>query len=466
MRKSFEVLYVPLVILALILRIAIVWIPGNSVRTPWSGGGDMDAYVLLAHNLASGNGYTYAHFPTAFRTPGYPLFLAGILKIFGVHFVAVVRFLQGVAGVAAAYFCKRASRILFDGIAERFTFLSALLFPTLVYFSGEILTEGLTSFFLALFLWALAEDSAQPSWKSAAAMGLTVGLGALVRANLAVLGLLALFSAWSVRYTGQAKRQLLVIPLLAGLIVAPWVLRNWFTFGKPLLSTESGAATVQSLVNPEARLVEGWDQPLRQKMGYVVPADLETNGPARKKIGSEIEMDRQSWQASREFWNEMSWATRLHWIGLKWVTYWLSTDQLLNPGNVSRLNRLLHVGAVFYYWILLTVACFGLSRLGQARPRLAFGILGYVFLITVLHTPFVMNSRIRAPLVDPLISVLAGGGLGLLWVTKHDETINPRPPRRPVKRGSKNAVSSKPDRRRNERSGVSFREVVDVPVRV
>ena len=424
MRKSFEVLYVPLVILALVLRIALVWIPGSSVRTPWSGGGDMDAYVLLAHNLVSGNGYTYAHFPTAFRAPGYPLFLAAVLKVFGVHFVPVIRFLQGIAGVAAAYFCKRASRILFDGTAERLTFLAALLFPTLVYFSGEILTEGLTSFFFALFLWTLAEDSAQPSWKSAAAMGFTVGLGVLVRANLAVLGIPALFSAWNVRCAGQAKRQLLVIPLFAGLIVAPWVLRNWFTFGKPLLSTESGAATVQSLVNPEARLVDGWDKPLRQKMGYVVPTDLETNGPDRKKIGSEIEMDRQSWQASREFWNEMSWATRLHWIGLKWVTYWLSIDQLLHPGNVSRLNRLLHVGAVFYYWILLIAACFGLSRLGKARPHLALAILGYVLLITVLHTPFVMNSRIRAPLVDPLISLLAGGGLGLFWAPKHDGTIN------------------------------------------
>src|SRR5580700_8057979 len=272
MRKSFEVLYVPLLTLALILRIAIVWIPGNSLRTLWSGGGDMDAYMLLAHNLVSGNGYTYAHFPTAFRVPGYPLFLAAVLKVFGVNFVAVARLLQGVAGVAAAYFCRRASRILFDRTAEQFTFVAALLFPTLVYFSGEILTEGLTSLFFALFLWTLAEDSTQPSWKSAAAMGLTVGAGALVRANLAILVVLALFSAWDVRSTKQAKQQLLVIPLFAGLIVAPWIFRNWFTFGRPLLSTESGAAVLQSLVNPEARLIYGWDRPLQEKMGYVVPA--------------------------------------------------------------------------------------------------------------------------------------------------------------------------------------------------
>jgi hypothetical protein len=49
MRYNFEtLLYLPLVALAVAIHLAIVLIPGNSVRTPWSGGGDTDAYVLLA----------------------------------------------------------------------------------------------------------------------------------------------------------------------------------------------------------------------------------------------------------------------------------------------------------------------------------------------------------------------------------------------------------------------------------
>lgn len=36
-------------------------------------------------------------------------------------------------------------------------------------------------------------------------------------------------------------------------------------------------------------------------------------------------------------------------------------------------------------------------------------VLGYAFLMTVLHTVCVMNTRIRSPLIDPLIATLAGG---------------------------------------------------------
>jgi hypothetical protein len=177
-----------------------------------------------------------------------------------------------------------------------------------------------------------------------------------------------------------------------------------------LLSTESGAATLVSLVNPEARLMSGWDERLRQSVGYVIPNELETNGRERVAIGSEIDMNRRCWRASSEIWRGMSWGSRARWVLVKWVTYWLSTDQLLNPGRISRLNRAMHVAAVVFYWALLVLAGLGLWLLRKSRPNVAAIFLGYVVLITILHTPFVMNSRIRAPLVDPLIAVLAGAG--------------------------------------------------------
>ncbi len=414
MRKAFERLYLPLVAIALIIRVAIAVIPGNSVRTPWSGGGDMGAYVLLARNLVTGNGYTYSQMPTAFRTPGYPLFLAAMMELFGNRFALATRFLQGVAGMFAAYFCMKAASILFGERAGKIALLAALLFPTLLYFSGEILTEGLTSFFLALFLWTFAEDTEHANWKTAAAMGCAIGLGALVRANMAVLGLVALMGAWVARPTVNSKRQLAIIPLCAGLIFAPWIIRNWIAFGQPLLSTEGGAAALVSLVNPEARLMTGWDERLRQTVGYVIPNELETNGPERLAIGSELDMNRRCWHASHEIWSEMSWGSRVNWVLVKWVTYWLSTDQLLNPGSVSRMNRALHVAAVIFYWALLALASLGWWILRKTRPNVAAILLGYAVLITVLHTPFVMNSRIRAPLVDPLIAVLAGGSWSAL----------------------------------------------------
>lgn len=423
--KALARICAALTALALAIRIAIMWIPGNSVKTPWSGGGDMEAYVLLAKNLVTGRGYTYAYLPTAFRAPGYPFFLASMMELFGEHFVLAARILQGVAGLVAAYFCMRTARILFGKRAGQFALLATLFCPTLLYFSGEILTEGLTSFFLALFLWAFAEDTQHANSKTAAAMGCIVGLGALVRANMALLGLVALAGGYVARPTWRAKRELVIVPVCAGLILAPWIIRNWAVFGSPLLSTETGAAVLVSLVNPEARLMSGWDKAVHEAVGYVVPNQLETNGDERLDIGSELNMNRKCMEASGRLWRQMNTRSRVGWVLGKWEAYWFSTDQLLHPGTITRINRGFHVAAVLFYWILLLLAGIGCWNLRKSRPNLALILVGYAILMTIAHTPFVMNSRIRAPLLDPLIAVMSGGGIAALMYAAKKEIKMP-----------------------------------------
>jgi len=77
-----------------------------------------------------------------------------------------------------------------------------------------------------------------------------------------------------------------------------------------------------------------------------------------------------------------------------------------------------------FYWALFALASLGWGILRKTRPNVAAILLGYAILMTMLHTPFVMNTRIRAPLVDPLIAVLAGGGatsFGLREMSRHGQ---------------------------------------------
>ena len=54
-------------------------------------------------------------------------------------------------------------------------------------------------------------------------------------------------------------------------------------------------------------------------------------------------------------------------------------------------------------------------------------LLAYAVLVTLAHTPFVMNSRIRAPLLDPLLAVLAGGAFsGKVWLANRQGVTNSR----------------------------------------
>jgi len=412
---NLDWLYRALVILGILGRLAILVIPGNSITTPWSGGGDMGAYVLMGHNLASGDGYTYAHVSSAWRTPGYPLVIAGAIRVFGAYFPVTVRCLQVVLAILAAYLCMWGSEILFGARAAKIALLLALLFPTLIYFSGEFLSESISAFFVALFLWLLAKDSISPHWITATGMGLAIGLGVLFRPNLAAIGALGLAAAWLCRRPGRTRIQVTFIPLCAAVVVGPWIARNYHVFGRFILTTKSGTDALCGILNPESRFLPGWEDHMRALVGHRLPNELETNSPERLALGSEFELDRKCWHATRQVWDEMSWGDRVRWALVKWTTYWLGTDQLLNPGHISKKNLVLHGVAVVFYWGLLALACVGWWILRKSRLDLAVLLIGYAVLMTVLHTPFVMNSRIRAPAMDPLIAVLAGGGAVALW---------------------------------------------------
>lgn len=408
--RKFRRLYGPFVVLGILTHLAIMFVPGNKIMTPWSGGGDMDAYVLLARNVVSGDGYSYAHVPSAWRTPGYPLVIAGAMEIFGARFAIAVRTLQGVLAILAAYLCMCAARIWFGETAARIALLAALFSPTLLYLSGEFLSESLSAFFVALCVWLFAKDSVRPHWTTAAGMGLAIGLGSLIRPNVAVLGFVGLVGAWVVRRAGGVRNQAMLVPLCAALVMAPWIVRNHQVFGRWMLSTKSGADALCGVLNPESRTLPGWEDRMRVLVGALLPNDVETNSPKRVALGPEIELDRKSWIATRQVWSEMNWGTRMRVTLGKWETYWLSLDQLLQPGKISRFNRVLHAGMVIFYWILLALACAGWWVMRKTRPRIAAVFLGYAVLATVLHTAFVMDTRIRSPLIDPVIAVLAGGG--------------------------------------------------------
>jgi 4-amino-4-deoxy-L-arabinose transferase-like glycosyltransferase len=345
------------------------------------------------------------------------------MEIFGSHFVIAVRCVQVMLGLLSAYFCMRTARILFDDAAGRVALLAALYCPTLVYFSGEFLSESLAAFFVALFLWAFAEDSANPRWTTMVAMGLSCGLGAMFRPNVAAIGALGVLGGGWFRRSVRTRLQVILLPLCAALIFAPWILRNYEVFGRLILSTKSGTDALCGALNPESRFKPGWENQMRDRVGYLLPNELETNSPSRLALGSEIILDQKCWRATRKFWKEMSWNELTRWTAGKWAAYWFSTDQLLEPGQVSLRNHILHVAAVVFYWFLLALACIGWWTLRNRRPAIARLLFAYVILMTVVHTPFVMNSRIRTPLIDPLIAILAGGGFIPIRVFLERKTI-------------------------------------------
>lgn len=395
-------------------RLAFVAVSGNALQTPWSGGSDTGAYVLLAQNLIGGKGYTYAGQPTAFRPPGYPLLLAAFMEFFGKHYIVAMRGFQFLEGLAVVLLCAAMAGRIFGKTAKKAGLLLGLFIPTLVELTGEILTEITAALLTGVFLYFLVRYREKRQWQFLMGMSIAVGLGSLVRPNLVFLELIALLAACLQKHGSSRLRDAAVVILAPCILVSPWIIRNLEVFhARVLFSTQGGPAAATGIIEPQGRSQFGDAERIKDALGWVLPQVLETNDPSRLLLPSEPEIDRRSWQVAYRLWRESGWG--LIPVSLKKVSYfWLSTDQIFWTKSLPTVQRALRAMGVFAYWIIFALAIIGWFVLRREKQVLALMFLLYVLIITVLHLPFNMSTRYRIPLMDPLLVVLGAGTMAIL----------------------------------------------------
>jgi 4-amino-4-deoxy-L-arabinose transferase-like glycosyltransferase len=403
------VFFLIFVVLGLLTRAGFTLAAGSREFTFHSGGSDAEAYVLLARNLISHKGFTYGGQPTAFRPPGYPLLVAGFLEVFGGHYITAIRWFQFLVGLLTVGVCAKISQRLFDSGAARATLIFGLFLPTLLFTTAQLLTECLAAFLTSLFLFFLVKQQEEFDVTSAYGLGLVAALESLVRFNAVAL---PLFAAWAVvrgRRTSLPLLRFAVVLLLPLLIALPWLVRNVTAFhGNVLYSTQTGANAVQGVINSQGRTQPGDTETLKAAMGWSL-LDLETNDPRRLSLPSETELNRNALRVVPRLWTDRGWRV-LPLLLRKIADFWLSTDQLLDTRSFPLRERMLRAAGVLAYLVALGFAIAGLYHLRNLRPALASIFIFYMIGFTLLHLGLVMNTRLRIPLMDPLIIVLAGAG--------------------------------------------------------
>jgi 4-amino-4-deoxy-L-arabinose transferase-like glycosyltransferase len=397
------------IVLGITARLFFAVAPGNRVSAPWSGVSDAPAYSLLAHNVTEGMGLSYCGMPDAIRPPLYPLLLAGLIKIFGPNFAAATRILQFLGGLLMAYLCYSIAKRLWGHDRALLAGAVSLLMPTLAYLSGEIMTESFAALIVTAFLGVLLKQLESPRWSGWALSGLLVGLGTLIRFNLAVLGIVAVGAVWTKQGAREGYRAAALVTISAAMMVAPWIVRNLRQFhGRVLLSSQTGYNMVEGLVTPEGRALPGDSGRLVQAEGWA-QAQIETNDSSRLSFPDEGKLNSDTTQIAVGLWRKAGLDAVP--ILLKKIGYfWLETDQLTwYPGRGAMVRKL----GVLIWWLILVVAVAGWFQLRQGNASAASVLLLYAGVVTVFHTPFVMNTRLGAPFLAPLASVLAPGYLGL-----------------------------------------------------
>lgn len=381
----------------LIARLSLAAWAGNAPQTPVTGGSDTLAYQTLAENIVHHQGMSYAGEPTALRPPLYPIFLACGQVVAGSNYRLIIRLAQLAAGILMAIFCALACRELQGSAA--IAFAASLAAPTLLFFSAEILTETLAALFVAAFFYFTVADSS-PLWTGAA-----IGLGMLDRFNLAALAVAYFAYELATRRPLGAVRRVSLAGIAALVIVAPWFARNLIVFhGQVLYSTHTGTNLLQGLLTPDGRTRPGDMDKIDAAAGWTI-SDIETNLPSRGDFPPEPELDKRAMKAARAQFGRVNLFTL---TARKLGYFWLSLDQLLGGQSLSRRMFLLRLPGIIVYWVLLGIAFEGWRRLRQHNTDAALLFAIYPVVVTALHLPFVMSTRIRAPLIEPELAILAG----------------------------------------------------------
>jgi len=201
------------------------------------------AYDLIARNLLAGKGFVLSR-PTAFRPPGYPVFVALIYAL-GTNNLATLRLAQAVLGTATVIVTYQVAMLAFS--QYRLALLAALLValhPVLLYLTGLVYPETLAILLTMLALWLLKVVTTEPPQRTGVPLVLGSLLGAIVlmRPSMLIFALLSIGWVWMAQRDRQrsfARATLILLVLV--LSILPWTIRNYLVFHEFIpLATEGG----------------------------------------------------------------------------------------------------------------------------------------------------------------------------------------------------------------------------------
>ena len=197
---------------------------------------DAADYHQLAAALADGHGYVNAAGrQTAWRPPGYPLFLSFIYRVTGPSVSAAALF-QAIVGALTVLTLMLFASTILSHTETVIAGVVAAIYPTLVWLPRLLLSENLSLWLTLLTLWSVAMylKSRRVMWL--AIFGVVAALNTLVRGGNLVLPILlgaGLLVISFRRKSVDLKQTCAGLGLAAALfavVLTPWTVRNYRLF--------------------------------------------------------------------------------------------------------------------------------------------------------------------------------------------------------------------------------------------
>lgn len=372
----------------LLIGTALAYLPiaAHGVTFP-----DEREYLAIAGNLLRRGFYSLdGTTPTAYRTPGFPFWLAawslisdGVMWLKAVNLACWV--ISGALAVAIA-------RRLYGDVAAFLALPLYIYNAAALYTAGTLYPQTACSALLMLSLYILTVRSQEPERAMVPV--------ALVHAVMALFVPTFLFNVvpFAALYwrTAVAHRWRVVVAVaLAVAVLAPWMLRNQIVFGHPLFSTNSGI-----------NLILGNSANVRPNAG--VNSDISQYDAAVRnldEVGKDAFYRRAAWE-----WmvgHPLRWCVLTAEKFLNWFNY---RNELATAVAGQRLKYLI---SALTYFPLLLLAALGVGQAMGTRQRIPL-LMGVIYLFAGLtYALFFTRIRFRVPF-DGLLVVLGAGYIASL----------------------------------------------------
>jgi len=256
--KAEKARVLAILIAALAIRLYFSFITKKEVA------GDQHTYDAIAMFLLKYRSFMIAEgTPTAYITPLYPLFMAGVYACFG-HSYLWMRIIQAVIGTFSCLVVYLIAKEAFDKRVALLSLLLASLHYFFISYGTLLNSESLFMFFLALSVLFLLKLCKSGSFVDAALFGLFSSFTVLTRSAhflfifLAVALLLLLPKLSGILYKKIFK--LLIVAFACFIIpISAWTLRNYLVFKSFIpLGTEAGIV-LYSAYNPvNGKILDMW----------------------------------------------------------------------------------------------------------------------------------------------------------------------------------------------------------------
>jgi len=398
--RTSRSVWVPWLIFFLALGLSLLFslVIYPKLAGPYDAVLDPDGYGSIGRGI-----WTYGEFcyiedkgVTVFRGPVYPYFLAATLFISNGSWPQAAQITQCVFFGATCLLVYFMAGRMWGAKVGGWAGLVCAVHPLLIWYTSRIWIDSLLSFLFTLLMLSVLLLYERPVLMRAVFVGITLGICILAKSNFIPIALVLTFMLLVERII--SIQHAISILLVAGLLVLPWTLRNYYVTGT-LIPVHIGAGV--NVSEGDTRAEHASEYPLefgpifeqyhKPKLQHIVDTSgvISDENPRWK---NEVDIDRvlvkESFDRYRRDPSFLAWK-----VGYNTWQYWIGSQTKLKTIVVTILQV-----------PLLLLFAIGIAKgLRSPLSRLVLTQLAVIMVYYVLHLPMEGQARYSLALLPTMV---------------------------------------------------------------